>query len=87
MVYDIRDDKRRNKIFQTLKDFGVPVQYSAFECKVRSEDYVRLRHLLRQHMNASEDSIVFYRQCAACAAKAQRIGDSRDPFESDIVII
>jgi len=31
LAYDIPDDRRRTKLFKTLKRFGFPVQESVFE--------------------------------------------------------
>ena len=32
VTYDIKDDKKRNKVCNILKDYGNRVQYSVFEC-------------------------------------------------------
>ena len=37
VIYDITDDKRRGKLFATLKKYGVQVQKSAFECRISEE--------------------------------------------------
>jgi len=34
ICYDIKDDRRRNRIFKLLKDFGEPVQFSVFEADI-----------------------------------------------------
>ena len=41
VAYDIRQDRRRNKVMNTLKDFGLRVQYSVFECELTAR-----RHLV-----------------------------------------
>ena len=35
ITYDIRDDRRRDKIFKLLKGYVTPVQYSVFEGYVK----------------------------------------------------
>lgn len=40
--YDIPDDKKRNHIAKTLKDFGDRVQYSVFECILSEGLYERM---------------------------------------------
>ncbi len=87
IAYDIRDDKRREKVRKTLKDFAVPVQYSVFECKLRREDFLLLRHKLDKLIKKEEDSIIFYRQCPRCSSKVERLGVILDPFGDGIYII
>ncbi|MFY9372292.1 MAG: CRISPR-associated endonuclease Cas2 [bacterium] len=87
IVYDIRDDKRRQKVFQTLKNFGTPVQYSVFEARLGAEDMVMLRYLLEQNINAREDSVIFYHQCKHCQERIQHLGIIPEVFgEGDIII-
>ncbi|WP_078060342.1 CRISPR-associated endonuclease Cas2, partial [Desulfotomaculum copahuensis] len=62
IAYDIGDDRCRLKIYKTMKDYAVPVQYSVFECSLRKEDYLMLRYKLEKLIRKDEDSIVFYRQ-------------------------
>ncbi|WP_243137353.1 CRISPR-associated endonuclease Cas2 [Desulfofundulus thermobenzoicus] len=87
IAYDIRDDRRRLKIYKTLKDYAIPVQYSVFECSLRREDYLILRFKLEKLIRKEEDSIVFYRQCPRCSGRVERLGTSRDPFGDGIFII
>ena len=87
ITYDISDDRRRGKVHKTLKDYGVRVQYSVFECSLRKEDYLILRFKLEKLINKNEDSIIFYRQCKNCAGKVDRVGSSQDPFGDGIYIV
>lgn len=43
VCYDISDDKRLRKVFQTMRGYGDHLQYSIFECQLTSTDLVRLR--------------------------------------------
>lgn len=87
IAYDIRDDRRREKIRKLLKDYGVPVQYSVFECSLRKEDVLRLRYKLDKLINNSEDSVIIYRQCPRCTGRVDRLGANIDPFGDGIYII
>lgn len=42
VIYDISNDKRRNKISKVLEGYGKRVQYSAFECFLNSTKYNKL---------------------------------------------
>lgn len=59
VAYDIADDKRRTRVFKTLRDFGNHVQYSVFLCELDARETIRLRHLLRQEINHAEDQVMF----------------------------
>ncbi len=87
IVYDIADDRRRDKIYRVLKDFAVPVQFSVFEGYFTDEALVSLRYRLMKLMRRKEDNIIFYPQCQRCLKRITRLGNSIDPFESPIRII
>ncbi|GCL36414.1 hypothetical protein SR1949_15180 [Sphaerospermopsis reniformis] len=60
IVYDISDDKRRQKISELLEGYGQRVQYSVFECLLNSQKYTELKQRLGKEINSLEDSIRFY---------------------------
>jgi CRISPR-associated protein Cas2 len=73
--YDITDDKRRNRIHKTLKNFGERIQYSVFECDLTKEQMLRMQHTLKRMIKEEDqDSIRFYHLCDGCQAKIDRIG-------------
>lgn len=81
ITYDISDDRRRTRIFETLKSYGQHVQYSVFECDLSKQAYVQLRHRLDREIKAKEgDSIRFYFVCERCAEHIERIGGPK-PFD------
>ncbi|WP_079907504.1 CRISPR-associated endonuclease Cas2 [Carboxydocella sp. JDF658] len=86
IVYDIRDDRRRNKIYRILKDYATPVQLSVFEAVLTKEKIVQLQYSLKRLMK-NEDSIIFYRQCGHCRQDILRLGSTPVPYgEGDIII-
>ena len=85
--YDIKDDRRRGKIFKTLKNFGQWVQFSVFECDLTKTDYIRMRDRLEKKINAEEgDSIRFYFLCETDMEKVERIGGIKPLPENAIVL-
>ena len=50
--YDISENKRRNKIFKELKNYGRHVQFSVFECEL---DRKRYRQLYTSTENRAAD--------------------------------
>jgi len=85
--YDIKDDRRRGKIFKTLKNFGQWVQFSVFECDITKVDYLRMRDELEKKINAEEgDSIRFYFLCENDLEKVERIGGVQ-PLPDDAIVL
>jgi CRISPR-associated protein Cas2 len=41
VCYDISDDKRLRKVFQSMRKFGDHSQYSVFECQLTAMDLAR----------------------------------------------
>lgn len=87
ITYDIRDDRRRNKIFKLLKGYATPVQFSVFEGHVRREDIVMLQHQVRKLMHSRDDSVCFYRQCARCVEQIERLGVNQTVYGKNDIII
>ena len=50
--YDIKDDKRRSKIFKVLKNFGQWMQFSVFECELDKANFLRLKDRLDHLIDA-----------------------------------
>ena len=59
VTYDIRDSKRLNKVYKTLRGFGTHLQYSVFWCELEEEALQELRQKLSQIIDTSVDQILF----------------------------
>lgn len=73
-VYDIPDDKRREKLRKTLLRFGTPVQYSVFECDLSPRQLQRLAKAVRALISPHEDNVRYYQLCRSCAKSAEFFG-------------
>ena len=58
VTYDISDDKRRTKVFNTLQSNGDHAQYSVFFCQLNSREVAGLRAELGPMINGAEDQIL-----------------------------
>ncbi|MEO0114300.1 MAG: CRISPR-associated endonuclease Cas2 [candidate division WOR-3 bacterium] len=87
IAYDIKDDRRRNRVLNTLKNFGTWVQYSVFECNLKSEQLDRLRKILASHIKPSQDSIRFYYLCEECQRKVLVLGKGSVSEDEMVYII
>jgi CRISPR-associated protein Cas2 len=73
--YDIKSDIRRQKIYNTLKDYGTWVQYSVFECHISEQEYRALCHRLKPLIHEEEaDNIRIYQLCGECHQQIERLG-------------
>ncbi len=79
--YDIGDDGRRRRVFETLKDYGRRVQFSVFECDLGETDgkpatalLEQLLSDLRRLVDEREDSIRLYGVCARCEGQLTVLG-------------
>lgn len=85
--YDIKDDKRRGRIFKTLKNFGQWMQYSVFECDVEKMQFLKLKDRLDHLIEVDkDDSIRFYFLCEGCKRQVERVGGEK-PREEGAVIV
>lgn len=85
--YDIQDNKRRSRIFKTLKNFGQWMQYSVFECELEKMQFLKLKDRLDHLIEADkDDSIRFYFLCESCKRQVERIGGEK-PREEGAVIV
>jgi CRISPR-associated protein Cas2 len=81
ITYDVGEDRRRNRIFKTLKNHGQHVQYSVFECELRREDFRNLQTRLSRLIKPGEDNIRFYFLDRDAVARIEEIGKSHKPAQ------
>jgi CRISPR-associated protein Cas2 len=85
--YDIKDDRRRGRIFKALKNFGQWMQYSVFECELDKMHFLKLRDRLDHLIDAKQDdSIRFYSLCESCKRQVERIGGEKPRKEGAVIV-
>ena len=60
MIYDIVDNKRRNKMVKCLEAYGVRVQKSAFEALLNRRQYEKMRRESSILIDEAVDSLRVY---------------------------
>ena len=58
VTYDISDDKRRERVFKTLRDRGDHVQFSVFLCELNPREYALLKGRLQEFVHHREDQVL-----------------------------
>lgn len=74
IVYDIVQDRRRNKVARWLERHGERVQYSVFEMYLTEKEWARLWQQLGRLINPEEDRVRAYRLCAVCRQRIAHLG-------------
>lgn len=74
IAYDIEQDRRRNKVMSTLKDYGLRVQYSVFECELNETRIRELRARLRTLLDRRRDRLHIYPMCNGCFFRSESLG-------------
>jgi len=86
VAYDIKDDKRRQKLFKLLGGFGFNKQYSLFECDLSQDEIDRMVAGIKRTIDQEEDKVTVYILCPSCFNKIKHFGPG-EPFSEDDVII
>ncbi len=76
-VYDVRSDARRRKLHALLKQYGVPIQKSAFEARLSEAERRRLIARARRLVDEKTDRFVVYVVAASQEAQIACIGEPR----------
>jgi CRISPR-associated protein Cas2 len=74
IAYDIVKDSRRDKVMNTLKNFGLRVQYSVFECELTTRRMDELGKRLRNLIDPNRDRVHIYLLCDSCFFRAESLG-------------
>ncbi len=85
--YDIVDDKKRNKVSKVLENYGTRVQYSVFECLIEEEQLEKIKKIAEEIIDATEDSIRYYKLCEVCQKKVNIIGSGEITRDLDFYIV
>ncbi len=87
VVYDIKDDRTRTRVCNTLKNYGSRIQLSVFECNLSSKQYERMKVEVERLLNIEEDRIRFYRLCKDCVSRCELIGEGEFTEDAEIYLI
>lgn len=74
VVYDIPENKRRERLRKSLKRFGNSVQKSVFECDLSQGQIEAMEKVIRAIMSVTEDNIRYYKICKNCAGEVEVFG-------------
>lgn len=87
LVYDIVNDRRRNRLHRALKDYGTAVQRSVFEFDLSPKEADAMMERVEKLISADEDTVRLYRLCSACLTDTRLLGDGTLSLDPDFYII
>ena len=79
VAYDISSDPLRDKVAHELKNWGMRVQYSVWECDLEPEEAANMTRIIKA-LIASGDRLRVYRLCELCQGHSVAVGSE---FASD----
>lgn len=80
-TYDVADNRRRTRVMNLLRNFGVRVNFSVFECVLTAEEAAALAGRLARSLRRGKDHLRVYGVCAACQQRRSVHGIFSDPSE------
>ena len=74
IAYDVASDRRRKRIADFLRTYGLPVQLSMVECELSNAELNIVRTKLAELINSRRDRISIYPQCQRCSSASEHLG-------------
>ena len=87
IAYDIKDNKRRNRVARTMKDYGTRVQYSVFECNLEDKIFDKMKDRLSSVKDMEDDNIRIYILCNASKGSIYVFGSGKVTEDEDVYIV
>lgn len=86
LAYDIPDDRRRTRLFKTLKRFGFTVQESVFEFHLNQGELRELKKAVHAVIDSTVDQVRYYYLCPTCHQRTEMTYPSRQTANPFVVI-
>ena len=83
--YDIRDEKRLQKVHKSMLGFGEPVHYSVFRCDLTAKGRAEMVEALRELIEDVRDRVMIVNLGPSLADwedKVEFLGEDRKDFSS-----
>lgn len=77
LIYDVVDDRRRDRLHGLLKQFGHAVQYSAFEARLTKAERRRLWERAARIVDPATDTLILYPIASRQEERIQTLGRPR----------
>ncbi len=75
VAYDIRCNRRRSRVLDFLRNYGMPVQKSVVECELLPRELTEVRARMGDLIQRRVDQVRIYPLCRACLERSEVIGE------------
>ncbi len=69
VVYDIHDDKVRERVSKLLEKYGVRINFSVFECMFTEKQIETVQKNIGEKLDKRHDTVAYYPICLDCYTK------------------
>jgi CRISPR-associated protein Cas2 len=87
VIYDVPDNRRRQKLANFLEGYGRRVQKSAFECFLSLDEMRSLYKQVQKRVKSTEDDVRFYWIPADAVGRSLTIGSQTPEPPPNVYII
>lgn len=88
VCFDIVNDKDRRQAVKILKEYGVRVQKSVFECPIMTEHkFLRMKRRLEDAIDHTQDTVRYYYLCRGCVARVEFSGIGEEPVAEPFRVV
>lgn len=90
VTYDIREPRRLRRMFDAMRGFGDPLQYSVFQCDLSDQEKVGMMGAISAIMKSDVDHVLIVDLGPAKGTGAARIevlGCPRPPREAGAIVV
>lgn len=84
VIYDIVDNKRRNKMVASLEKYGLRVQKSAFEAYITKKQYEKMEREITKVIDTEGDSLRIYFLANHTSVRSWGVGDKH---VEDVIVL
>lgn len=87
ICYDVSDPKRLRLTAKVLKQYGVRVQKSVFECALSPAQFKTVKREIGSIIDLETDSVRYYPLCKTCMQLLEKQGNTDHYKPDDYIII
>ncbi len=87
VAYDIVDDRKRLRVAKLMKQYGVRVQKSVFECILDDRRYLRMKEQIEKLIDWEEDGVRYYSLCRGCLKNIETSGVGIVVDDEELIIV
>ena len=88
ICYDVSDAKCRQRLVKYLMGFAYRLQYSVFQCDIRSSEREKIQSRMAEIVKKDKTAtITVFPLCNDCMGKTWSLGSPKEDYPYDAVII